>query len=467
MNSKVMKLIFIVLLGLAIWFMPPPAGVKIQAWHLFAIFFATIVGFILSPIPIGILTLAGITVAGLTKTLTPAEALSGFSNGVIWLVVCAFLFSKGFIKSGLGRRIAYTIMRAIGHKTLNLAYSLAISDFIISPATPSVTARSGGVIFPIARSLAVAFDSEPDRNPRRMGAFLVQSVTQVCMVTSTMFLTSQAGNPLLAGLAQRTFDITIDWWGWCWAALPPGLVMLALIPWIVYKVYPPEVTETPEARAIADAELEKMGPVKSQEKSVAIVFVSCLVLWATSQWTKLDATVVGLIGVTVLLLSNALTWDDVISEKSAWDTLVWMGGTIAMATYINRLGLIAWFTKTVSGHFSGFPWLATLIILLLIFMYSQYAFAGLSAHITAMFPALAALALAAGTPPLLTVISFGVVGNLCGCLSHYASGPSPIFYGSGYTDLRTWLKLGFFFSVLHMTLYMAMAFAWWKVIGFW
>ena len=467
MNSKVLKLTAIVLIGLAIWFMPPPDGVKIQAWHLFAIFFATIVGFILSPVPIGILAMAGITVAGVTNTLTPAEALSGFSNPTIWLVVCAFLFSKGFIKSGLGRRIAYTIMRAIGHKTLNLAYSLAISDFIISPATPSVTARSGGVIFPIAKSLAIAFDSEPHRNPRRMGAFLVQSVTQVCMVTSTLFLTSQAGNPLLAGLAQKTFDINVEWWSWCLAALPPGLVMLALVPWIVYKVYPPEVTSTPEARRIADAELASMGPVTPQERSVAIVFVSCLALWATSQWTRLDATIVGLIGITVLVFSNALTWDDVITEKSAWDTLAWMGGTIAMATYINRLGLIAWFTKSVGGHFSGFPWLFTLIILLLIFMYSQYAFAGLSAHITAMFPPLAALALAAGAPPMLTLISFGVVGNLCGCLTHYASGPSPIFYGSGYTELPTWLKLGFFFSLVHMTLYMTLAFAWWKLIGLW
>ena len=467
MNGKLFKLAFIVLLGIVIWFIPPPAGVNLKAWHLFAIFFATIIGFILSPIPIGIITLGALTVATLTNTLTTGEALSGFSNSTIWLIVCAFLFSKGLIKSGFGRRIAYTIMGVIGHKTLNLAYSLAISDLIISPATPSVTARSGGVIFPIARSLAVAFDSEPDRNPRRIGAYLVQSVTQVCMVTSTMFLTSQAGNPLLAGLAQKTFDITIDWGTWCLAALPPGLVMLALIPYIVYKVYPPEVTETPEAKKIAQAELKKMGPVKTEEKYVCLVFVLCLLCWGTSRWTGLDATVVGILGVCILLLSGALSWDDVLTEKSAWDTLIWMGGTIAMATYLNSFGLIAWFTKTVGVYFTGLPTMATLFILLCIFMYSQYAFAGLSAHITAMFPALAALALAAGVPPLLTVISFAVVGNLCGCLTHYASGPSPIFYGSGYTDLPTWLRLGFFFSVVHMTLYMALAFAWWKIISFW
>lgn len=467
MSRTHMKLVFIVLLGLVVWFIPAPAGVNPKAWHLFAIFFATIIGFILSPIPIGIITIAAITTAALTKTLTPAEALSGFSNITIWLVVCAFLFSKGLIKSGLGRRIAYTIMRAIGHKTLNLAYSLAISDFIISPATPSVTARSGGIIFPIARSLAVAFDSEPDRNPRRMGAYLVQSVTQVCMVTSTMFLTSQASNPLLAGLAQSTFNISIDWGTWAMSALPPGLIMLALVPYIVYKIYPPEVTHTPEAKQLAQAELEKMGPVKQQEKYVCFVFAFCLLLWATSQWTGINATFVGLTGVFILLMTGALTWDDVLTEKSAWDTLIWMGGTIALATYLNRLGLIAWFTKTVGVYFVGLPWLATLFILLVIFMYSQYAFAGLSAHVTAMFPALAALALAAGAPPLLTIIAFGVTCNLCGCLTHYASGPSPIFFGSGYTELRTWLRLGFMFSVIHMTLYMVLAFSWWKILGFW
>jgi divalent anion:Na+ symporter, DASS family len=421
----------------------------------------------LQPLPMGVTCFVSITFTALVGVLQPAQVLSGFGNLTIWLIVSAFLFSRGFIKTGLGRRIAFMIMRAIGHRTINLAYALAISDLIISPATPSVTARSGGIIFPIAKSLAVAFDSEPGVTSRRMGAFLIQSVTHVSMVTSSLFLTSQAGNTLVAALAAKTLNYEIDWLLWFKASVVPGMISLALVPYLIYKFYPPEIKETPEAKRIAQRELEQMGPVKTSEKILMFVFISSLVLWATGQWTKIDPTVVGMIGVSIMLVGNVLDWQDMIGEKSAWDTMIWMGSIITLAGFLNSLGFIAWFSKIVGGAIVGLSWTFALALILVIYMYTQYAFAGLSAHVTALFPALAAVAIATGAPVAITVLSLGFVSSLCGCLTHYASGPSPIFFGAGYTDVKTWWKIGFWMSLLHLLIWGGVGAIWWKVIGLW
>lgn len=467
MNSKLLKSLLAIGIGAAIWFSPVPEGLKLQAWRLFAIFAATIAGLILQPLPMGVTCFLSITFTALVGVLKPEQVLSGFGNLTIWLIVSAFLFSRGFIKTGLGRRIAFLIMRAIGHRTINLAYALAISDLIISPATPSVTARSGGIIFPIAKSLAVAFDSEPGTTARRMGAFLIQSVTHVSMVTSTLFLTSQAGNTLVAALAAKTLNYEIDWLLWFKASVVPGLLSFLLMPYLLYKFYAPEIKETPEARQIAQKELDQMGPLKTAEKILIFVFVSSLFLWATGQWTKVNPTVVGMLGVCIMLVGNVLDWQDMIGEKSAWDTMMWMGSIITLAGFLNSLGFIAWFSKIVSASIVGLSWTAALALILFIYMYTQYAFAGLSAHVTALFPALAAVAIATGAPVALTVLSLGFVSSLCGCLTHYASGPSPIFFGAGYTDVKTWWKIGFWISLVHLLVWGVVGSIWWKVIGLW
>ena len=147
-NTKLFPLSITVLIGLCLWFIPPPEGVGTQAWHLLAIFIATIVGIVIKPLPMGAVAILGITATALTGTLSISEALSGFGNRVIWLLVTAFFISRGFIKTGLGARIAYLIIRALGKNSLGLAYGLAATDLVLSPAIPSNTARAGGVVFP-------------------------------------------------------------------------------------------------------------------------------------------------------------------------------------------------------------------------------------------------------------------------------------------------------------------------------
>lgn len=466
MNNLVKGLI-VLLVGVVIWFLPVPAGLKPQAWHLFAIFVATILGFILQPLPIGSVAFIAITITALTNTLKPAEALSGFSDGTIWLIVSAFLFAKGFIKTGLGRRIAYGLIKAIGDSTLKLGYTLALSDLIISPATPSNTARAGGIMFPIVKSLSSAFDSEPGSTSRRVGAFLMQTTYQANTITSAMFMTAMAGNPLIANLAKSTLKIDITWGTWALAAIVPGIASLIVVPYFLYKFYPPELKKTPEAKGIAADELKKMGSMSYGEKVVAGVFVLSLALWSTSDFTKINATVVAMLAVSIMLISKVLEWKDVLDEKGAWDTLIWMGSLVGLASFLSTLGFIPWFAKAVSAMLVGIPWVQAFAVLLVVYMYAHYGFASLTAHITAMYAAFAAVAVSAGAPAYLVALALGFMSNLCMSLTHYAAGPAPIYFGAGYVDQGTWWKLGFMVSVINMVIWVGLGGFWWKVLGLW
>ncbi len=466
MNNMVRSLVVLVI-GAAIWFTPVPAGLKPEAWKLMAIFVSTILGFILQPLPIGSLAFISVTFTALSGVLKPAEALSGFSNGTIWLIVSAFLFAKGFIKTGLGRRIAYVLIRALGDSTLKLGYTIVLSDLIISPATPSNTARAGGILFPIVKSLSTAFGSEPGSTARRVGAYLMQTAYQGNTITSAMFMTAMAGNPLIASLAANTLKINISWGLWATAALVPGLLSIIVVPYLLYKFYPPEVKKTPEAKTLAAKELELMGAMSRGEKIVAAVFVGALVLWSTSQYTKLDATVVAMLAVTVMMITKVLEWKDVLTETGAWDTLIWMGALIGLADYLSKLGFIPWFAKLVSASMVGVPWMQAFVILLVIYMYAHYGFASLVAHITAMYAAFAAVAVAAGAPAFLVALALAYMSNLCMSLTHYAAGPAPIYFGAGYVDQGTWWKIGFLVSVVNMIIWVGIGSFWWKLLGLW
>lgn len=145
-SSRLARLCVAVGLGVAIWLVPAPEGVKAEAWHLFAIFIATVAGIMLEPLPMGAVAVLGVTATTLTGTLTIGEALSGFGHRVIWLVVMAFFISRGFIKTGLAARIAYVFMALLGRKTLGLGYSMVASDLVLAPVIPSNTARAGAAI---------------------------------------------------------------------------------------------------------------------------------------------------------------------------------------------------------------------------------------------------------------------------------------------------------------------------------
>ncbi len=453
--------------GVVLWLLPKPEAVTAQAWQLFALTAAIIVGFILSPVPIGAVAFIGISIVSLTKTLTIREVVAGFGNDTMWLIVCAFLFSRAFLKTGLGQRIAYCFLRMMGDSTLKVAYSLVFSDLILAPLSPSSGARGGAIMYPIIRGISTALGSEPGPTSRRAGAYLIQCVYQCEAILCAMFITAMAGNVLIVDLAKKTLGVDISWGTWTLAASVPGIICLLVYPWLVYKIYPPELKDSPEAKALAIRKLEEMGPMSRHERVLSLVFLVALTLWCTSSYNKVPATTVALVAVSVLLLSQVLTWKDVLNENGAWDTLIWMGSLMALAGELSKKGFISWFAKLTSASLSGIDGITVLILLVVIYMYLHYGFASMTAHISAMYAAFAAVAVSAGAPPMLAALTLGFTANLCLPLTHYSGTSSPVFYGPGFVPMSAWWRMGFIFSIISLTVWLAVGAIWWRFLGYW
>jgi DASS family divalent anion:Na+ symporter len=168
-----------------------------------------------------------------------------------------------------------------------------------------------------------------------------------------------------------------------------------------------------------------------------------------------------------MILTGVLNWQDVLGEKGAWDALIWFGGLVMMATGLNQLGLMKWITAAVGSSVTGVAWLPALIILLVFYFYSHYGFASCSAHVSAMFIPLLTVALAAKVPPYLAVLSMGLFSGIYAGTTHYGTGPSPIYYNSGYVDLGTWWKLGLIISFVNIAIWLGVGLPWMKVLGLW
>ena len=457
--------VLVVFLVILLW--PAPAGVAPGSWRLLAVFAATITGLVTQPAPGGFVVLLGVIALPLLGVMDVKKALAGYADPVVWLVLAAFFMSRGMIKTGLGRRIAYLFIRRLGRSALGLGYSLVAADFVLASFIPSVAARNGGIIFPIARSLVQAYGSEPGETARRLGAFMMVLVYQCEVVLCAIFLTGQASNPMIAGFAKAGAGFELGYARWLLGAIVPGLVSLAVIPPLLYRLFPPEVKHTPEAPALADRELAQMGPMARGEWLMLGIFVLVAGLWMTKGLHGMDYAVVGLLGIAILLLTGVLEWLDVLQERGAWDVFIWYGGLVRLAEALGETGLTQRFAEVAGGVVTGLPWASVVLALLLLYFFAHYAFASVTAHSAAMYVPFLAVMMAAGAPGALCALLLAYFSNLSACLTHYGTTPGPILFGAGYVSQRDWWRLGFICALPHLLVWGTIGPLWWRLLGFW
>lgn len=468
-NRSVWKWIATIGIGVVIAVVPPPNGITRPGWNLFAIFIATIVGSVVQPLPASAVVLMGVIATTLTGALKPGDALKGYADPVVWLVLAAFFLSCGMIKTGLGRRVALLFVRAMGRKTLGLGYSLIATDFVLASMIPSNAARNGGVILPIALGITAEYKSLPDDGTAgRLGGFLMNLLYQCDVIICATFITGQASNLIIAQLVSENTGVHLSYGGWFAAAIVPALVSLAIVPLMIYKISPPEIKETPGAAQFARDELAKIGPWSAKEKIMLAVLVGVVALWVTKDHLHtVDTSMVALSGVCLLLVARVVTWRDLLGEQNAWSVFIWYGGLVNMATELGNTGLTKLFADRMVGLTGGLTWAAALAILLLIYFYSHYFFASITAHVLAMLVPFLAVMTLVGAPAGLTVLMLAYFSNLQAGLTHYGTTPGPIYFGTGYVRQGTWWNIGLIASVINIAVWSTVGLGWWKLLGWW
>lgn len=481
MKSTWSKLAIVVAVGVVLALLPVPAGLEPSAWNYFALFVAVVVGLILEPIPAAAVGLVGVVLAALlglpftAKQLAdpafklPAEAikwvLSGFSNTTVWLIFGAFMFALGYEKTGLGKRIALLLVKLLGKRTLGLGYAVTLADLILAPFTPSNTARSGGTIFPIIRNIPGLYGSEPGETSRKIGSYLMWTALAATCITSSMFLTSLAPNLLAVELVKKTANLEISWTQWFIGFLPVGVLLIALLPLIVYKLYPPEIKSGTEVPAWAAQELKKMSGLSRNEIIMGVLVVLALALWIFGG-SFIDATLVALVVISLMVITSIVQWNDIVGNKAAWNVLVWFATLVTLAGGLSSVGFIKWFAASAAGALTGMSVTVVMILLVVLFFVVHYLFASVTAHVTAILPVFLAAGMAIPGMPvniyaLLLCFSLGIMG----ILTPYATGPSPVYFGSGYVSRKHFWTLGVIFGVIFLIALLVLGTPWLSIVN--
>ncbi|HYB44163.1 MAG TPA: DASS family sodium-coupled anion symporter [Candidatus Methylomirabilis sp.] len=453
-------------IGVALLLVPVPAGLPPRAWYYFALFAAVIVGITTEPIPAPAVGLAGVIIAAMSGLVhqNPAQsiawALSGFSNSLAWLVFASMVLAAGYEKTGLGRRIALWLIKNLGGSTLGLGYVVALADLAIAPFTPSNVARSAGTIYPVIRNIPALYGSAPGATGRRMGGYLMYTALAATCVTSSMFPTAFAANLLAVGLIAQTVGVSISWREWVLGFLPVGLALVALVPALVYWLYPPEVKRAPHAPGWAAAELAKMGRMSVMETMMLAGVLFAVSLWVGgSRYT--DATTAAIFAVVLLITRGIVSWDDVVGNKQAWSVFVWFSTLVTLAGGLVEVQFVPWLTGFIEPALTVFGFPAVIGVLVVSFFLLHYLFATVSGHAAALLPVFLSVAVRfPGASPKTWALILAFTLGLMGILTPYATGPSPLYYSSGFIRHRDFWLGGLVMGAVFLLVYLLIGIPW-------
>jgi L-tartrate/succinate antiporter len=449
--------------------LPPPQGLEQHTWYYFAIFGGVIAGLVLEPLPnpavglIGVTTVAVLskwTLFGATDLTKPGFnaaseaikwALSGFASSTVWLVGAAFMFALGYKKTGLGRRIALVLVKALGRSSLSLGYATTFADTILAPFTPSNTARSAGTLFPVVVNLPPIYESKPhDPSARKIGGYVMWTTFAASCITSTLFMTACAPNFLALEFIRKILHVEITYRQWITASAPFAIPLLLALPVLVYWIYPPEIKRSPEVPKWAAGELNKMGSMSVHEIILTILVLIAIALWVAGG-DYVDAATAAFIVVSFMLMAGIITWEDMAKNDSAWTTIALLALLVTMADGLARSGFIKWFAVFVANHVGGLSPTVMIVALVSVYFFSHYMFASLTAHTSAMLPVVLAVGMGIkGLPLDKFALALALTTGVMAVITPYATGAALPYYNSGYITPPEFWRLGTIFGLIFL-----------------
>ena len=448
-----------VVLVTALWWSPPPGELTLQAWRLFATFAGAIFSVVVGALPILTASVLAVAAAVLTGLLRPDVAYQGFANGTILLIVVAFLVASAVVKCGLGARGGHWMISRFGRSTLGLSYSIFLLDAVIAPAFPSNTARSG-VLYPLALSMADSAGAKPDQpERRRLGAFLMYSGIASLSVSSALWLTAMAANPLGTEIA-RGLGVEIGFGRWLLASSVPTLCAMLLLPFFLYRVIGPEVRATPDAPAAARRALAALGPLTRDEWIVLIVFIGMVVLWGAAATFGIDSTAIAFLGLGALLATGVITLEDIGRQGDVLATFIWFAVLFTISSQLNELGFMGFVGRHLAAALSGLASPTAGLILVAAYVLLHYLFVSQTAHLLALFGVFLDVGVKLGVNPVVLAFQLLFATNYFSVITPQGSSANLLFAGSGYLTQGDLYKLGAMTTGVTFLVYALIATPW-------
>jgi DASS family divalent anion:Na+ symporter len=381
-------------------------------------------------------------------------ALSGYSAPVVWMIFCAFHIGTAFSKTRLGERISLLLIRWMGRNVFGLGLAIMLSEFVLGPFVPSNTARGGGIVLPIVKSLISAIE-EAQAQPQSTSKFLILVGAHSNLLISSLFITGAAPNPIVARLVHQILDIKIGFLDWFVAAIAPaafsGLILLLFFSWTQKPEYDSQVV-----LEAASERYSRLGPLSRNEMKLIGVLLISLGLWTTTSLTHLTEALIAFMALLGLLLLQILKWEDIIKNEKAWDTFFWLAGMLLMAEQLSKLGFSTYIgtkCQQLVTSITSNPWLGMMLFGACYFV-SMYMFSSITGHAVSFAGPFLMASKAFGRSEQIAYMLMYFT-SLSACLTPFSTGSVVLYFSQGYFTQSEWFRLGGAIGLIYLVIYCA------------
>lgn len=454
-----------VLVAVAIWLAPTPAGLSLVGHKALALFGCIFVLYLTEAIPLAVASILVVPAAALSGITTVKGALEGFSAASAYLIVGAFVLATAMVKTRLAERITYRILLRIGSAPTRITLGVTLVNIALAFLVPSSTARTA-ILLPECLSILALYGIAG------RSSFATNLLLTLTMTNATIgagILTATVPNPVTVEFVAKAGGHTISYAEWLLYGFPPALLMTFATWGLIQRVFPPEVAaRQDEIDGTIRANLGKLGRMSGPEWRTLLVFGLITVLWATQGLSGLDTTVVCLAGVVLLFLPKfgVITWADA-NKGVSWQVLLVAGGGISLGDILLKTGAASWLANAIFHGLGlgGASALVVIVVVMLIVQYLHVIFVGTTAMATALLPIILAMAGTAGISPVALALPAGMIIGGYPLLMFYNTLPSIIVYGTGRLTVGDFPKVGIVVCALACFVYALCAATYWRWLG--
>ncbi|NDV18373.1 DASS family sodium-coupled anion symporter [Pseudodesulfovibrio sp. JC047] len=472
--------IIAIAVALCVWLLPTPETMTITQHKLLTIFSGAVVVWITLSMSIATSTMMLVPILYLwvgnpTGAVNEAGhlirsakfAISGFGSPALWLLVTGFIISTAMTETGIAQRLALVMMKRFGKTPLGAILTPMFANLLISPLTPSNTARTAAML-PIVEGVAQAYQVEKGKS--NFGKALFLSNTFASNITAGGFQTATIPNPIsiaLIAAALGTTAIGTTWGYWTLAALPTTILVLIGTPLLLRVLFKPEMTTIPGGIEYVDRELKKMGPLSREEIKALLYFILALVLWSTDAWHKMSSAMLAFL-VSGLILApsiGVLSWKQA-EKKIPWELFVYFGGVITLSNTLIKTEAFAWVITTgmQSLGLDGVGMLPLMIGLMGFTIFSHMIWSTTTAMAGVMIPIYIGMATAFNFPVVAFVLPQAILMGYALFFPFNTMG-NIIMFGAGYYTVTEQLKSSVLVGLMAWALWAATALIWFPMIG--
>jgi L-tartrate/succinate antiporter len=264
---------------------------------------------------------------------------------------------------------------------------------------------------------------------------------------------------------RQTANVNVTWLEWFVGFAPVGIVLLIVVPWLLYTIYPPEIRVAPEAPRWAAQQLQAMGPMTRRELKLLVLVFAALSLWIGAIH-YIEPAISAMLVVLLMVGFKVVSWDEVIGHAQAWNVLVWFATMVTLASGLGETKFLEWLAQSIAPALEGLSLSVAIVALVGVYFFLHYFFASITAHTASMLPVFIGIAV---TIPGLSDKSWALLLayplGLMGVLTTYTAGHNPIYYGSGYITRQAFWGLGITLGVFFLVVYLAIAVPWLRYLG--